>query len=73
MELRATVVPVKTAGSRGNLRQPHNIMIDHRTWQFKGPELLVNLQEYDYVMDMLSLDDMLSRVVFSMGPLLSCP
>ncbi|KAG7972263.1 hypothetical protein I3843_07G174000 [Carya illinoinensis] len=34
--------------------KPHNVMIDHEMY-FKGPELLVDLQDYDYSLDMWSL------------------
>ncbi|VAH46515.1 unnamed protein product [Triticum turgidum subsp. durum] len=46
--------------------KPHNVMIDHE--YFKGPELLVDLQDYDYSLDMWSLGCMFAGMIFRKEP-----
>ncbi|GLT65193.1 hypothetical protein SLA2020_376370 [Shorea laevis] len=58
--------------------KPHNVMIDHELrklrlidWAsryFKGPELLVDLQDYDYSLDLWSLGCMFAGMVFRKEP-----
>ncbi|KAB1228070.1 Casein kinase II subunit alpha [Morella rubra] len=37
-------------------------------WYFKGPELLVDLQDYDYSLDMWSLGCMFAGMIFRKEP-----
>eukprot|EP00606_Chrysophyceae_sp_TOSAG23-5_P000690 GSChrysophyteH2.ASY1.ANO1.1505.1 assembled CDS len=59
--------------------KPHNVMIDHEKkslrlidWglaeYFKGPELLVDFQEYDYALDLWSLGCMFAGMIFKKEP-----
>ncbi|KAM3386147.1 hypothetical protein ACQJBY_009662 [Aegilops geniculata] len=51
--------------------KPHNVMIDHELRKlryFKGPELLVDLQDYDYSLDMWSLGCMFAGMIFRKEP-----
>uniref|UniRef100_A0A914HG98 non-specific serine/threonine protein kinase n=1 Tax=Globodera rostochiensis TaxID=31243 RepID=A0A914HG98_GLORO len=56
--------------------KPHNVMIDHEqqynvrvaSRYFKGPELLVDYQCYDYSLDMWSLGCMFASMIFRKEP-----
>lgn len=48
-------------------KQEYNVRVASR--YFKGPELLVNMRDYDYSLDMWSLGCMLAGMIFIMHPL----
>ena len=54
------------AGCDGSMTSRYNVRVASR--YFKGPELLVDLQDYDYSLDMWSLGCM-----FAGSALLPCP
>jgi len=48
-------------------KQEYNVRVASR--YFKGPELLVNMRDYDYSLDMWSLGCMLAGMIFIMHPI----